>query len=124
MKRNMGLLRAILLRLEETESFGRAEEHGVGAEEYLGHVKLLEEGGFVEGAKFYIEGAPPVIALATEGWLRITWRGHEFLDAARDPEVWEEAMSRTSKVSGTVGFGVLKKVLSELALEKLGQGGA
>ena len=46
---------------------------------------------------------------------RLTWAGHEFLEASRDDTRWEKAKEEvTGKVGGMV-FEILKQVLIETA---------
>lgn len=49
---------------------------------------------------------------------RLTWLGHEFLDAARDDGRWEKAKSAISKVGGW-SFEVVKHILVELAKDAI-----
>jgi hypothetical protein len=42
--------------------------------------------------------------------VRLTWEGHEFLDAARDNGRWEKAKGAMSKVGGFV-FDISKQLL-------------
>jgi hypothetical protein len=57
---------------------------------------------------------------AEGGISRLTWEGHEFLDAARDESRWKQAISMVGGTAGTVTMGVLKELLVQMLTDKLG----
>jgi hypothetical protein len=46
---------------------------------------------------------------------RLTWQGHEFLDASRDDKAWETVKSAMDKSGGFV-FEVAKQILLSLSV--------
>ena len=50
---------------------------------------------------------------------RMTWEGHEFLDAARKDTLWDRAKEKTLKATGGLSLDVLKGVLIELGKQAL-----
>ena len=110
MKRDMDLIRDILLQIEggrehfETVSAEAAAiikadtEEGLSREEAdkrEHHLELLQDAGY---ARFTRSG---------EGWLAegLTWKGHDFLDSVRDDEVWRRTKEGARKAGGfTVGL--------------------
>jgi hypothetical protein len=126
MKRDMELIRELLLKLE---AFGHMpltvstvaywdlgyEEHR--SEEVIHHLELLVEAGYVQAAAraFDNEG--------TLAFKRLTWSGYEFLDTIRDPEVWKKTKDGASKV-GSWSVGFIKDLgtayAKHLAKERLG----
>lgn len=115
MKRDMDLARLILLEIEQHPFIGvgfelKLEEYK--REEITYHIILLAEAGLIE--------ADDASTLANIEWLpkRLTWQGHEFLDAARDNNRWNQAKATMSKVGGFV-FEVGKQVLLELIKSEL-----
>lgn len=77
---------------------------------------------------FYLAGDALLVRLAEEvnpkqkGLIRpyilaINWIGHEFIDSARDELVWEKAMRRMAKVSGSMPFDELMRLLKNLIHE-------
>jgi Hypothetical protein (DUF2513) len=75
MKRNMDLVRDILLAVERGETyFTGGDEKEVSA-----HVKMLEEGGLING-------------FGRNVW-SLTWNGYNLLDAMRDESLWKKAKS-------------------------------
>lgn len=119
MKRDMDLVREILLAIEGGQSSLQATAGLPGSDaepaavEY--HVNLLRQAGLVEvmstslGGSYHFRG--------------LTWEGHDFLDTVRDPEVWKRTKDGASKMGGWT-FGLLKDLgtayLKHVAKERLG----
>src|SRR3989304_682869 len=104
----MDLVRKILLAIEEKPT---PEHHSISIKDYshemvVYHVMLLREAGLIEALDFSSSGGPDF----RPG--RLTWQGHEFLDAARDDTRWNEAKGVMTKVGG-FALEVLKAVLIE-----------
>lgn len=118
MKRDLDLVREILLAIENNEnavgaSFVITEIPNRSQEEISYHVELLREAGLIEAKDFskgsrHYEWRPK----------RLTWLGHEFLDSARDENSWKQAKSKLEKVRN-FSFEVLKGVLVKLAERSL-----
>jgi Hypothetical protein (DUF2513) len=51
---------------------------------------------------------------------RMTWKGHEFLDSARDESIWKETMGLVQEKGGSVAIGVLTQLLSSVAKQHFG----
>jgi Hypothetical protein (DUF2513) len=118
MKRDMDLIREILLECEASDT-GMVPD-GVGDkiasdDAYAYHCLLILEAGLADGFETTSVDNPKPRAVVT----RLTWAGHEFLDASRDPSIWQKAKGLSGK-AGAIAFPVLLKVLAELALEKMG----
>ncbi len=120
MKLDKDLVREILLAVEaydEPEGLITLDVPGHSAEMVAYHVMLLAE-------------ADLLVALDTGGisrfnWtpMRLTYKGHEFLDTVRDGEVWRRTKAGAEK-AGVAGLGVLlelgKAYGKEVLKEKLG----
>lgn len=50
---------------------------------------------------------------------KITWRGHEYLDATRDPDIWEKTKAK-AKIVSSVGVGILLDIAKAEIKAKLG----
>ncbi len=122
MKRDMDLIRRTLLAIEDVPYRGKTGLHtsqididGYAFEEINYSVSLLNDAGFVEAhSKTRID---KVVVWTIE---RLTWQGHEFLDAARDQKTWNQAKKTISEKGGSLTFDVLKAVLSQLARQAVG----
>lgn len=114
MKRNMDLIRELLLQLESSSYLENISGHT--PEEITYHVSLLEDAGLLTQEFYknpYLSGFPFL-----EG-IRITWAGHEFLDASRKMSLWETAKKVTLEKTGALSFEVLKAVLVQLGKDAI-----
>lgn len=121
MKRDLDLIRRILLAVELSDDDPRElVDLDVGDEHSLTvvaeHVRLLHEAGLIEAANEETFGPDGY------RWVpkRLTWAGHDFLDAARDLSIWNEAMQRVKSTVGSVGVSLLKELLQGLARQSIG----
>jgi hypothetical protein len=77
--------------------------HKIEVAELWEHVNLTFERGLIMGKSvndYYMI-------------YRLTWDGHEFLDNARSPKVWEAA----KKVAGQVSFATFVSILTRVAVD-------
>jgi hypothetical protein len=121
MKRDMDLIRALLLKLESLplESGGAVLIHpndpivaidGYSADQIEYHLSLL-------GERELIERSRPMVGII---FRRITWEGHDFLDAIRDPEIWRKTKKGAEEV-GSFTFDLLKELAVGLIKTKIEQ---
>lgn len=119
MKRDMELVREILLAIEASPS-GFAPRplqiRDYSAEQIGYHVLIMDEGGLIEADVTTTKNSASPGALAK----RLTWQGHEFLDAARDPGIWKKAMGLVKEQAGSVTIHTLKELLVSLGAKALG----
>jgi hypothetical protein len=115
MKRDMNLIRNLLLELEGEEP--KPDLTPWSKKQLAYHAALIVEAGLANGTKFenYYQQEKRAVELH-----RLTWAGHEFLDAARDHKRWKKASALIAKAGGSVTFPILKQMLSSLIKEKLG----
>ena len=113
MKRDMDLVRKILLDVEESDEWRHSAVaiEGLDDEMVSYHVKLLHQAGLIE--------AVDKTSLGTLCWhpTTLTWDGHEFLDAARDESRWGTAKNTLLSKVGVLSFDLLKETLNQLARE-------
>ncbi len=117
MKRDMDLVRQILLEIEasqETLGVVELEIKGYSPDVVSYHVRALDEAGLVE--------AKDMSGMGEIDWrpMRLTWEGHEFLEAARDDGLWQKAKQKIGTAAGGVTFDILKSVLYSLLREQIG----
>lgn len=111
MKRDMDLVRDILRQVEEEPytmnpvklTFADRPENEIAY-----HVLLLDEAGLLEAMDFSSMDGP--------AWkpVRLTWEGHEFLEASRDDTRWEKAKAMMQEKAGGMSFEVIKALLISL----------
>jgi hypothetical protein len=107
MKRDMDLVRDILGKLEAAEPGA-----GVPADAFPGHApqvvachfKLLAEAGYLDANLYELEELGPLDGSVQ----RLTWQGHEFLDATRDATIWRRVKAKAAEHGGSVPIGIAK----------------
>ena len=118
MKRNMDLIRDILLSIEDLPPSGPHQTLSVHGDwndaEVTGHLRLVRDAGLVDGTiEFY--GDDLLIAI-----YGLSNEGHDLLDSIRDDQVWEKTKSEVGKVGGSVAIETLKAVATAVAAKILG----
>ena len=99
MKRDMDLIRNLLLWVEkqDSSSFFLIELPAISDREtIISHALMLQSAGFFEESQ--------------RGRYRISWHGYEFLEKVRDPEIW----TKTKDGAGKIGSWSVK-LLGEIA---------
>jgi hypothetical protein len=124
MRRDLGLVRELLLKLEPLSGSHewqmiepndpRIQVEGHSPDEIEYHLQLLVEQGFVEQPR-----SGPMLGIM---FRRLTWAGHDYLDAVRDPKIWHKTKEATDKV-GSWTFEIVKELAKgyiKSELQKLG----
>ncbi|MBR0855474.1 DUF2513 domain-containing protein [Bradyrhizobium liaoningense] len=99
MKRDMEYVRELLLKIEAAPTFLRSSDQLLPNEpsdeqvyKLIHHMAMLvDEVGFIRGLGAH--------TMSSREWiqLELTWRGHEFLETVRDPEVWSRTVAGAKK---------------------------
>src|SRR5689334_8656801 len=114
----MDLARNILFEIEKQEPYTGTDLHieieGAREEDYVYHVMILKEAGLIEAFEFSAGG---MIDWRPK---RLTWQGHDFLDAARNDATWRKANELVKEKGGAMTFEILKALLVQFAKETLG----
>lgn len=98
MKRDMDLIRRIMLAAENGQQFEESADQRTVAY----HASLLVEAGLLRALVSNDEkGEPEAYVLKSP-----TWEGHEFLDATRDKSAWEHVKEKVG-AAGVWTFGTL-----------------
>lgn len=117
MKRDMDLIRAIAFHVEKSD--GNLQSSEIDLDSYttdqIGyHCALLAEAGLIVADAIYERDSQfPELLIQ-----RLTWAGHEFVDAARNDTVWRKTQKAVGQV-GTVAFEVFKQVLTQISVDTL-----
>ncbi len=117
MKRNVELVRIILLEIEKKEEpleWITPEINGYSENEISYHIKILAEAGFVEATELSTRGT------FQWGAVNLTWNGHEFLDASRNETIWKKTKSIINNKLGSASIEVVKELLIKTASTQLG----
>lgn len=125
MKRNLDLVRSILLIVEEAEGhleikdLFKARDRIKGCEftdgEIIYHVELLIAHGFIDG-KLTRDLSGEIIEGCING---LTWDGADFLESMRDNGVWEKAKDAIKRTVGSTTFDVVKQTCSLVAMQMI-----
>ncbi|MCA9946430.1 MAG: DUF2513 domain-containing protein [Anaerolineales bacterium] len=118
MKRDMDIIRAVLLQVNNHEEATipevRLEEFDL--EQVVYHVNLLAEAG-------YITGIPSQSAMQdVPEWIqvRLTWDGHEFIDAARNETIWAKFKEVIAEKGGAIPFSLAVNLLTAVSKQHFG----
>ena len=117
MKRDMELIRLILLNIE-------GEHHDLTKDytqaEFAYHLNLLLAGGFLT-QYFHGEDKPHVVGgFPCQMTFTMTWQGHDFIDAARNETFFKRALAEIKEKAVPVTIGLVLEYLKAKAREKLG----
>lgn len=117
MKRDMDLIRAILLTIESHEhGFApKIEIPNYTQEQINYHAYLLKEAGLVQAIDITSMSSEGPEAMIT----RLTWAGHEFLDSARQNNIWNQAKDKINKIGGAT-LPIWTALLTELIKKQIG----
>ena len=118
MKRDMDLVRAILIDVEQCSDWagGDLPEFDKWSQAEVGyHVKIMIEVGLLDGCEQTGDGDVGY----NFGGIELTWTGHEFLAMARDNTAWKKAKAKMGKAS-VFGFSILQALLIDYAKKSVG----
>lgn len=111
MRRDLGLIRELLLKLEPLSgphawqtihpADPEVQVEGHTPDEIDYHLQMLVEQGFVEEPR-----SGPMEGII---FRKLTWAGHDYLDAVRDPKVWRKTKEATDRV-GSWTFELVKEL--------------
>lgn len=110
MKRDMDLIRDILLEIEGKESatsWVTVSFDGYTDEIVDYHVRLLGE-----------EGLLKVNDKAGNMIQNLTWAGHDWLENAKNEKVWNRAKSFIQEKGGSVSASVMGEILKSFAMKQ------
>jgi len=117
MKRDMDLIRFLLLQRESGEAAGGTDAYPEDVKAY--HAALLLDAGFIDGVSEYAPNGSVGCVFVH----RLTWAGHDFLDAARSDTVWNKAKEKVLKPGLSWTFSALLEFLkAEVRAEMLKHG--
>ena len=107
MKRDMDLIRRLLLLVEEKKTgFSISNEDRDEEIRVMEHMGLLFQEGLVEGS--VIRGANALPARCSISQQGLTMEGHDFLDSIRDDKVWSNVKGKLQTVGGGATLAIIK----------------
>jgi len=119
MKRNWDTVRELLSKVEEctlpSDTITLSHFPTERSAEISYHMELLIGAGLVDGQMAKTMGSGPYQFFAR----RLTWQGHEFLDAIRSDTVWEKTKKSFVTNGISMTFDLIKSVASDVAASLL-----
>jgi hypothetical protein len=120
MKRNWDTIRELLTKVEEctlpTEMVRLSDFSNERAAEISYHMSLLIDARLVDGQMVKTIG-PNVKDFFAQ---RLTWSGHEFLDAIRSDNVWQKTKNMFAEQGVSMTFELIKEGAKGVAAKLLG----
>lgn len=120
MKRDLDLIRHILVTIESSDSNKLSIEDFVTdeypPEQIAHHIRLLLDVDYIEATEVSTLGCPYRQFLIR----RITMDGYEYLDSVRDPKVWSETKSKLAQATSSISLDIIKTVASKVISGMLG----
>jgi hypothetical protein len=111
MKRDMELVRSIMLEIESVPA-GRDWQWHEGDltgphtdVEVMKHLYMMEKAGFISGN-------------GNTGRYRLTWHGHEFLGAMRDPLIWEAVREKFLGEGVSSAYSIMMDYANSLIMKR------
>lgn len=105
MKRDMDLVREILIEIEERSDFDVPyvpDIEGKTDHEIFYHIKIMHEAALIEASNWSGDDGPHWLAKS------LTNAGHDFLDAARNETLWAKAKAKVLSSGGVLTIEALK----------------
>jgi len=119
MTRDWDKIREILIKLEELPAgngnLNLSDFDTNKAYEYSYNTELLIEAGLIHGSMSKTFGVQANGFIA----IRLTWEGHEFLDAIRSDSVWEKTKASFKNGGLSMTLDLVKTVAKNIAITYL-----
>jgi hypothetical protein len=113
MKRDMELIRLLLLQQEQGEPSTELENYS--EEEVIYNYALMLDAGLID-ANLLLDGSGQPAGVTVH---RLTWAGHDFLDATRDSKIWKTAKEQILKPGVSWTFSILLEWLKQEANKRI-----
>jgi hypothetical protein len=120
MKRDMELIRKLLLFFEEKESPQHIKVppiEGYDDGTIKTHLVLMHDAGFLRCEPVRSSTSDRVIYVVP---FELTWAGHDFLQTMRDDTLWRKAKEHVLKPGASWSFDILKEWAKHELRQKLG----
>ena len=119
MKRDLEIIRSLLLAIEECDSpdikTNDLLQDGDDIDVISYHLELLLDACYVDAKPLRVKG--PAYPLYFS--IRLTMQGHDYLDAVRNKSVWGKTKEKLSDFASSAPLDVVKAVGTKLVLEMI-----
>lgn len=116
MKRDLDLVRSILIYVEKAEDEVDAEDLVTDSwpfETVAYHIRLMAHHGLVDLSDDTRDMNGETLSLTVSG---LTWDGQDYLDAIRDPKVWAKVKKTVKEAIGSTTFEVVRQTGALVAM--------
>ena len=120
MKRNIELIRRILLACEEHDqnngipmTWKNLHLEDVPENVFNYHCDLMQQAGFIDGATESYDD------ITHYSWIRMRNPGHDFLDDIRTPKIWNRLVKELGKTLESASLAVIAGLAQRLVLQAL-----
>lgn len=116
MKRDLDLVRSILIYVEKAEDEVDAEDLVTDSwpfEIVAYHIRLMAHHGLVDLSDDTRDMNGETLSLTVSG---LTWDGQDYLDAIRDPKVWAKVKKTVKEAIGSTTFEVVRQTGALVAM--------
>lgn len=116
MKRDLDLVRSILIYVEKAE--GEVDAEDLVTDDWpfeivAYHVRLMAHHGLVDLSDDVRDMNGETLSLVVSG---LTWDGQDYLDAIRDPKVWAKVKKTVKEAVGSTTLEVVKQTGALVAM--------
>jgi hypothetical protein len=118
MKRDFDLVRSLLLYVEQSplgQPIKDLTQEDYETEVISEHVKLLIKEDFLEGKFDQAQSGRTYYVI-----FGLTWKGHDFIDNAKNETVWKKVMADAEKKGMSLSMSVLNGLLTKAAEKYMG----
>ena len=119
MKRNLDLIRTLLLEIEahnDPTDTMRVRGDGYSALDVQYHLKLLRDAGLIVAVD---HSSGSTLDYRPKS---VTWHGHEYLDAVRSDTIWRQVQAKLKDMSMDAPLSVIQQLAIKLVSAQLGLG--
>jgi len=118
MKRNLDLIKEILLHFEAKEDWKYEKDfeiEGFDNKIVSYHTQIMYEAGLINGEAATSETGRIYDVIP----FRLTWQGHEFLDNIKDKSRWQKIKDIVVKKGGNFSIELIKSLAIKIAEQQL-----
>lgn len=118
MERDMEAIRDVMLAVRQSNTVVRAVD-GMADDVFKYNAMLAIDGGLAVGKyqKGRMDSSPvPIAAIVSD----LTFAGHDFIDGAKDAEIWGIVKKRMLKPTAAWTFGLIAELIKEEIKKKFG----
>lgn len=123
MKRDMNLIRELVLRLEDSKAelyVSTLQVDGYSEEEIAYNAYLLIDSGLAEGKKSTKYNQMADVLPVAKTLTNLTWEGYEFFDSIKNNSVWEKTLNYVKDKGGNAPFAAIAQLAVLFAKQNLG----